>query len=164
VHPDRRPHEDRLRALEAAGTPITDLIKALMDAYHECFPSFISLSQGLRRRDQISPNNPEMGLWALTIFEDGWRVLTVLGTTSDGLVNHLRSHWPPAMWMDDAELLRVPNTRIDPILQALKAHGIPVTRRNYIALMDPGADPDNLHPELELELPVELRASFDPGE
>jgi hypothetical protein len=58
----------------------------------------------------------------------------------------------------------MPDTRIDPILQALQAHGIPITRRSYIALMDPGADPDSYPAELELELPVELRASFDPGE
>ena len=52
----------------------------------------------------------------------------------------------------------------DPILRALKAHGLPITRKSYIALADPGADPDTYPAELELELPVELRASFDPGE
>lgn len=52
----------------------------------------------------------------------------------------------------------------DPIVRALKLHGILVTRRSYLALSMPGQDPDNLDPELELELPVELRASFDPGE
>jgi hypothetical protein len=55
-------------------------------------------------------------------------------------------------------------TPTDPILRALKAHGLPITRKGYLALADPGADPDNYPAELELELPVELRASFDPGE
>ena len=45
-----------------------------------------------------------------------------------------------------------------PILEILKEKGIPATRANYLALMDPTVDPEEqLDPEVELELPPELR-------
>ena len=109
VHPNRHPHEDHLRALESGGASTADLAKALMDAYHKSFPSFISLSQGFRRRDQIHPGNSEMATWALTVFENPWRVLDELGARPLDLLGYLLSRWPPGLWMDDAEeLLRVP--------------------------------------------------------
>lgn len=107
--PDRESHEDHLRALEAAGADPAALAKALMDAYHICFPLFRGLGDGFRRRDQISPNDSLMGLWALVTFRDGWRVLEHLGTTWATLLNYLFFRWPPRMWLMDTELLRVPH-------------------------------------------------------
>jgi len=77
-----------------------------MDHYHVAWPLLMSVSNGWRRRDQLHPNNPEMGLWALTVFEDGWRLLDAMGTTWETLLRHLLSRWPPSMWLDDAVLLR----------------------------------------------------------
>ncbi len=106
--PDRRPHEERLRSLEAAGADAATLGKHLMDSYHAAFPVLRSLSDGWRRRHQIHPNNPEMNIWGLYLFADGWRVLDHLHTSPAELMNHMLSRWPPAMWMDDADMLRVP--------------------------------------------------------
>jgi hypothetical protein len=52
----------------------------------------------------------------------------------------------------------------DPILRAMRARGIPVTRENYLALADPEADPDDYPAEMEAELPRELRHGFQDDE
>jgi hypothetical protein len=49
-----------------------------------------------------------MGIWALTVFRDGWRVLDHLGTTPEALVCYLLSRWRPRAWMEEADLLRIP--------------------------------------------------------
>jgi hypothetical protein len=113
-YPDRHPHEERLRALKSGGAPTAVLAKELMDAYHASFPCFISLSQGFRRRDQIHPHNPELGLFCLTVFQD-WQVLDFLGTSPAGLLNYLLSRWSPAVWADDSELLQIPQDLVDVI-------------------------------------------------
>ena len=109
VHPDRHPHEDRLRALESGGGSTTVVARALMDGYHQGFPLFHGLSSGFRRRDQIHATNPEMACWALTVFKNPWRVLDELGTRPKDLVGYLLARWQPGLWMDDASgLLRLP--------------------------------------------------------
>jgi hypothetical protein len=80
-----------------------------MDATTIAMPRFISLSQGFRRRDQLSPKDPEMALWALSFFRNPWRVLEELGAEPMALLVHLLSRWPPRLWMGEAELLRVPH-------------------------------------------------------
>jgi hypothetical protein len=49
-----------------------------------------------------------MGIWALVVFQDGWRVLNRLGTNPEALVHYLLGRWPPRTWMEDADLLRIP--------------------------------------------------------
>jgi len=45
----------------------------------------------------------------------------------------------------------------DPWVRRMIALGIPVTRKTYLSLTAPEADPDDLDAELELSLPPELR-------
>ena len=45
----------------------------------------------------------------------------------------------------------------DPFIRRLESLGIKVTRANYLNLVAPGADPDDLAAELEASLPPELR-------
>ena len=90
------------------GANAADLAKALMEAYHKSFPSFISLSQGFRRRDQLQPGNPEMACWGLTVFKNPWRVLDELGTRPMDLLRYLLPRWAPGLWKEDARgLLRL---------------------------------------------------------
>ena len=57
----------------------------------------------------------------------------------------------------------LPNGPKDPILKALQTMGLPVTRENYLALMDPMLDPDEpLDAEIEGSLPLDLQ--FEPGQ
>ena len=102
------PPELMLQKLEAAGASPKDLAEALMDAFHVSFPEFRGLSSGFRRREQLSAQDPQMGIWALTIFRDGWRVLDHLGTTPEGLLCYLLGRWRPGSWLEEADLLRVP--------------------------------------------------------
>jgi len=52
----------------------------------------------------------------------------------------------------------------DPFVRRLESLGIKVTRENYLNLVAPGADPDDLDPELEASLPPELRLQGDGDE
>lgn len=106
--PDRQALEDELRAIEAAGADPEVLAKALMDSFHTGFPAFRGLGAGFRRRDQLSPNDPLLGLWGLVVLRDGWRVLDHLGTSWSGLLIYLLGGWPPRDWMADFDLLRIP--------------------------------------------------------
>ena len=56
-----------------------------------------------------------------------------------------------------------PLTR-DPFVRRLESLGIKVTRENYLNLVAPGADPDDLDPEFEASLPPELRLQGDDDE
>jgi len=80
-----------------------------MDLYQVTFPEFRGLSCGFRRREQLSPQDPRMGIWALTVFRDGWRVLDHLGTTPEALLCYLLGRWRPRAWLGDAGLLRIPS-------------------------------------------------------
>ena len=100
--------EAALRTLEDQNSPVSELAEALMDAFHQTFPRFMGLSRGFQRRQDLRPNDAEMGLWALTVLRDGWRVLDHLGTSPESLVLHLLARWSPKAWLDDVELLRVP--------------------------------------------------------
>jgi hypothetical protein len=98
-----------LQRLEAGGAVPQDLAVALMDAFQVHFPEFRGCSCGFRRREQLSPQDPKMGVWALTVFRDGWRVLDHLGTTPEALLCYLLGRWPPRAWMEEADLLRIPS-------------------------------------------------------
>jgi len=50
-----------------------------------------------------------MGVWALVVFRDGWRVLDHLGTTAGDLLRYLLGRWPPSAWIEEADLLRIPS-------------------------------------------------------
>ena len=50
-----------------------------------------------------------------------------------------------------------PQAGADPILQAMRYRGIPVTRENYLGMAHPEANPEDYPAELEAELPEELR-------
>jgi hypothetical protein len=56
-----------------------------------------------------------------------------------------------------------PLTR-DPFIRRLESLGIKVTRANYMNLVAPGADPDDLDAEIEASLPPELRLQGDGDE
>ena len=56
-----------------------------------------------------------------------------------------------------------PLTR-DPFIRRLESLGIKVTRVNYLNLVAPGADPDDLDAEIEASLPPELRLQGDGDE
>ena len=45
----------------------------------------------------------------------------------------------------------------DPIISRMITLGIPVTRSNYLSIVDPTADPENLDAEVEASLPPELQ-------
>ena len=102
------PPEKELQRLEAGGATPKDLAAALMDLYQVHFAEFRGLSCGFRRREQLSPQDPRMGVWALTVFRDGWRVLDHLGTTPEGLLCYLLGRWPPREWLGDKDRLRIP--------------------------------------------------------
>jgi len=108
--------EAALRALEGQNPPLSDLAEALMDAFHQMFPRFMGLSRGFQRRQDLRSNDAEMGLWALTVLKDGWRILDYLGISPQSLVRYLLARWPPKAWLDDVEFLRVP-LRLRPHLQ-----------------------------------------------
>ena len=100
--------EQTLLRLEAEGATPQDLATTLMQAYQVNFPEFRGLHCGFRRLEELSPQDPQMGIWALVVFQDGWRVLDRLGTTSMTLLRFLLAKWPPKLWMEDADLLRIP--------------------------------------------------------
>jgi hypothetical protein len=52
----------------------------------------------------------------------------------------------------------------DPFIRRMIALGIPVSRANYLNIVAPGANPDDLDAELEVSLPDELRLSVDDDE
>ncbi|HWQ08857.1 MAG TPA: hypothetical protein VN436_07115 [Holophaga sp.] len=103
------PPEKELQKMEAGGATPKELAMALMNAYQVYFPEFRGLSRGFRRREQLSPRDPQMGVWALVVFQDGWRVLDHLGTTPEDLVRYLLGRWSPSAWMEAADLLRIPS-------------------------------------------------------
>jgi len=45
----------------------------------------------------------------------------------------------------------------DPVIRRMLALGVEVNRRNYLTIVDPGANPDDLDAEVEASLPEELR-------
>ncbi|WP_005031714.1 hypothetical protein [Holophaga foetida] len=102
--------EADLRALEAQGLPVEDLANAVMDGFHMLFPYFLRLGAGIRERKDLSPDNPQVGLWTLVVLKDGWRVLEHLGTRSEDMVAYLLTRWPPSAWLDDADLIRIPES------------------------------------------------------
>ena len=65
------PPETMLQKMEAAGATPQELVMALMNAYQVHFPEFRGLSCGFRRREQLSPRDPRMGVWAVAVFRDG---------------------------------------------------------------------------------------------
>jgi len=95
--------------MEAEGATPQDLARILMQAYQVNFPEFRGLHCGFRRLEELSPQDPRMGIWALVVFKDGWRVLDRLGTTSETLLRFLLTQWPPKLWMEEADLLRIPS-------------------------------------------------------
>ena len=56
-----------------------------------------------------------------------------------------------------------PEPDLDPIMVEMKAHGIPLTRCNYLAMALPGIE-EPLDAELEAELPVRFRHNQPPDE
>ena len=49
----------------------------------------------------------------------------------------------------------------DPIFEIMKARGLPLTRETYLNLNFMGKPPAVLHPEIEQEMPEELREPDD---
>ena len=49
-------------------------------------------------------------------------------------------------------------TGLDPLLEHMKARGIPLTRKHYLELAYPDGVPEPFPAELESELPPELRS------
>ena len=49
----------------------------------------------------------------------------------------------------------------DPIISLMTTLGIRPTRENYVHMIDPGADPDDLDAEIEGALPEQFRVAPD---
>jgi hypothetical protein len=50
-----------------------------------------------------------------------------------------------------------------PLLETMKANGIPLTRENYLNLAYPDGVPDPMPAELEGEIPLDLRTAIPPA-
>jgi len=57
-----------------------------------------------------------------------------------------------------------PSVTLDPFVQRMVLLGIPVTRRNYLRIVAPEAEPTDLDAELEASLPPELQLKGDGDE
>ena len=69
-----------------------------------------------------------------------------------------------AITLDDEEGYPPPAVGSSPVLNCMKAHGMPLTRRAYLEFNYPDGVPDPLPAELEAEIPRELREVPDDGE
>jgi hypothetical protein len=58
---------------------------------------------------------------------------------------------------DSEGIARCANVSTDPVIVLLKQMDLPVTRQNYLRVAYLGEVPDEFGPELEMELPEELR-------
>jgi hypothetical protein len=66
-----------------------------------------------------------------------------------------------AITLDDEEGYPPPAVGANHVLDYMKAHGLPLTRETYLDL---NGTPEPLDPELEAEIPRELREVPDDGE
>ncbi len=112
--------ESQLQGVEAQGASAEELAELAMDMFLPLFPRFRGLSKGYQRRDQLSPHDPEMGLWLLLTLRDGWRVLDVLGTLPRSLLARLLWARSPSEWIEDIEQLRLPSD----LRGAVHPHGL----------------------------------------
>lgn len=154
--------ELQLRRQEAKGAPVKDLAQALMDAYQEYFPEFRGLSCGFRHRDELSPKEPRMAIWALTTLRDGWRVLDHLGTTPVDILLYLLECWPPSVWMDDMDRLRVPQgirSLLEPMGLVFRSQPYPLDLRWLGSTLASGLSITGPFPSLKL--PAELTCRGD---
>lgn len=99
----------QLQSVEEAGATPDEIGDLVQDFFLPLFPRFRGLSRGFRtsRRD-LRSDDPEMGLWCLTVLRNPWRVLEVLGHEPINLLRYVLATHEPSAWIDDLQLLRVP--------------------------------------------------------
>lgn len=141
----------QLQGVEDAGAAPDELGDLVMDYFLPLFPRYRGLSRGYRTsRKDLRPDDPEMGLWCLTVFRDPWRVLETLGHQPLNLLRYLLATHEPTGWIGELEFLRVPVA----IRQFIRPWGIEI--EHQMATLDLTWLPSRVMGHLQITGPVSL--------
>ena len=101
--------EAYLLALSAEGLPFQDLLGAARELYAWRFPRWRGLGDGFARSTDVPPWDGLFSLWVLGVLgSDAWPLLELFDANPVALLQELLTGWPPRLWMDQSDLLRLP--------------------------------------------------------
>jgi len=101
--------EAYMLGLSADGLTLADLLGAARELYAWRFPRWRGLGDGFAKAKDVPPWDGLFALWTLAVLGSGaWPMLELYDADPVALLQELLAGWPPRIWMDQADLLRLP--------------------------------------------------------
>lgn len=101
--------EAYLLALRAGNLTLQALLRAAQELYAWRYPRWRGLGAGFAKATDVPPWDGLFALWVLGVFgPDAWAMLEMFEADLVALLQELLTWWPPQLWLDQADLLRLP--------------------------------------------------------
>jgi len=101
--------ETYLETLHTESLTLHALLRAAQELYAWRYPQWRGLGAGFAKATDVSPRNGQFALWLLGVLgSSGWSLLEVFEADPVALLRELLTWWPPHLWLDQTNLLRLP--------------------------------------------------------
>lgn len=101
--------EAYLQALRGENLSLQALQRAALELYAWRYPRWRGLGAGFAKAADVPPWDGLFALWVLGVLgSGGWSLLEVFEADPMALLQELLTGWPPHLWLDQTDLLRLP--------------------------------------------------------